>query len=709
MSKGNIGVTSDNIFPVIKKFLYSDHEIFLRELISNAVDATQKLKTLSTAGAFKGELGDIRVRVRIDKAKKTLTVSDHGIGMTAEEVDKYINQIAFSGAEEFVNQYKDKAEAIIGHFGLGFYSAFMVSDKVEIFSQSYDDNAKAVHWSCEGNPEYTMEETIKAERGTDIVLHINDEFSQYLEDATIESLLKKYCKFLPVEIAFGMKKEWKDGKQVDTAEENIINNTKPAWTRKPAELKEEDYKAFYRELYPMQFDEPLFHIHLNVDYPFHLTGILYFPKIKNNLDVHRNKIQLYCNQVFVTDEVSNIVPEYLTLLHGVIDSPDIPLNVSRSYLQSDNNVKKISSHITKKVADKLAELYKNDRADFEKKWDDIKLFIQFGMLSDEKFYDRAIGFALMKNVDKQYFTLDEYKNKVKDAQTDKNGDLIMLYTQDADASYTYIQRAKQKGYDVLLMDGELDVHAMSQFEQKYSEAKLGEPENLEAGDSENPEAKLGEDKKGSLRFVRVDSDVIENLIAKADKPEAKLGEADSDALRYTFEGLLPKSDKANYVVSLENVSADALPVFLTQNEWMRRMKEMSAHQQGMSFYGQMPDSYNLVVNIAHPKVQALLADIQANNGEANLGELYQQVEALRKEQAAEKDKKDEPKEGEPKRDLTKEIAALREQIKQHYQGEAIQGELRDKVSQLLDIAFLASGLLKGEALAKFVNRSVELL
>ena len=709
MSKGNIGVTSDNIFPVIKKFLYSDHEIFLRELISNAVDATQKLKTLSTAGAFKGELGDIRVRVRIDKAKKTLTVSDHGIGMTAEEVDKYINQIAFSGAEEFVNQYKDKAEAIIGHFGLGFYSAFMVSDKVEIFSQSYDDNAKAVHWSCEGNPEYTMEETIKAERGTDIVLHINDEFSQYLEDATIESLLKKYCKFLPVEIAFGMKKEWKDGNQVDTAEENIINNTKPAWTRKPAELKDEDYKAFYRELYPMQFDEPLFYIHLNVDYPFHLTGILYFPKIKNNLDVHRNKIQLYCNQVFVTDEVSNIVPEYLTLLHGVIDSPDIPLNVSRSYLQSDNNVKKISSHITKKVADKLAELYKNDRADFEKKWDDIKLFIQFGMLSDEKFYDRAIGFALMKNVDKQYFTLDEYKTKVKDAQTDKNGDLIMLYTQDADASYTYIQRAKQKGYDVLLMDGELDVHAMSQFEQKYSEANLGEPSNPEAGDPENPEAKLGEAKKGSLRFVRIDSDVIENLIAKADKPEAKLGEADSDALRYTFEGLLPKSDKANYVVSLENVSADALPVFLTQNEWMRRMKEMSAHQQGMSFYGQMPDSYNLVVNIAHPKVQALLADIQANNGEANLGELYQQVEALRKEQAAEKDKKDEPKEGEPKRDLTKEIAALREQIKQHYQGEAIQGELRDKVSQLLDIAFLASGLLKGEALAKFVNRSVELL
>ncbi len=688
MSKGNIGVTSDNIFPVIKKFLYSDHEIFLRELISNAVDATQKLKTLSTAGAFKGELGDVRVRVRIDKDKKTLTVSDHGIGMTAEEVDKYINQIAFSGAEEFVNQYKDKAEAIIGHFGLGFYSAFMVADKVEIFSQSYDENAKAVHWSCEGNPEYQMEETIKSERGTDVVLHINDEFSQYLEDATIEGLLKKYCKFLPVEIAFGMKKEWKDGKQVETGEENIVNNTTPAWTKKPADLKDEDYKAFYRELYPMQFDEPLFHIHLNVDYPFHLTGILYFPKIKNNLDVHRNKIQLYCNQVFVTDEVSNIVPEYLTLLHGVIDSPDIPLNVSRSYLQSDNNVKKISSHITKKVADKLAELYKNDRADFEKKWDDIKLFIQFGMLSDEKFYDRAIGFALMKNVDKQYFTLDEYKAKVKDAQTDKNGDLIMLYAQDADACYTYIQRAKEKGYDVLLMDGELDVHAMSQFEQK----------NTEYGTD-------GEEKKGALRFVRVDSDVIENLIVKEDKAAVNLTAEEEDALRYSFEGLLPKSEKTNYVVSLENVSADALPVFLTQNEWMRRMKEMSAHQQGMSFYGQMPDSYNLVVNIAHPKVQALLAEIKQATGNS-LDELNQQVEVLRKEQEAQKDKKDEPKEGEEKRDLTKEIAALREQIKQHYEGKAKEN---DKVSQLLDIAFLASGLLKGEALAKFVNRSVELL
>lgn len=454
MSKGNIGVTSNNIFPVIKKFLYSDHEIFLRELISNAVDATQKLKTLSSVGEVKGDLGDTRVRVLIDKDKHTLTVQDHGIGMTAEEVDKYINQIAFSGAEEFVNKYKDKAEAIIGHFGLGFYSAFMVADKVEIYSQSYKEDTKAVHWSCDGTPEYTMEDTIKADRGTDIVLHINDEFKQYLEDSTVEGLLTKYCKFLPVEIVFGKKKEWKDGKQVETEEDNIINDTNPAWMRKPSDLTDEDYEKFYHELYPNQMDEPLFHIHLNVDYPFHLTGILYFPKIKNNLDVHRNKIQLYCNQVYVTNEVENIVPEYLTLLHGVIDSPDIPLNVSRSYLQSDNNVKKISGYITKKVADKLAELYKNDRENFETKWDDVKMFIQFGMLTDEKFYERAIGFALLKNLDGKYFTLDEYKAKVKENQTDKNGDLILLYTQDPDASYSYIERAKAKGYDVLLMDGE---------------------------------------------------------------------------------------------------------------------------------------------------------------------------------------------------------------------------------------------------------------
>ncbi len=634
MSKGNIGVTSDNIFPVIKKFLYSDHEIFLRELISNAVDATSKLKTLSSVGEVKGDLGDIRVRVTIDKAKKTLTVSDHGIGMTAEEVDKYINQIAFSGAEEFLNQYKDKTEAIIGHFGLGFYSAFMVSKKVEIFSQSYKEDAKAVHWSCEGNPEYTMEDTIKAERGTDIVLHIDDEFSQYLEDATIEGLLKKYCKFLPVEIAFGRKKEWKDGKEIELEEENIINDINPAWTRKPTDLTEEDYTKFYHELYPMQFDEPLFHIHLNVDYPFNLTGILYFPKIKSNLDVHRNKIQLYCNQVYVTDEVENIVPEYLTLLHGVIDSPDIPLNVSRSYLQSDNNVKKISGYITKKVADKLAELYKADKEDFAKKWDDIKMFIQFGMLTDEKFYEKATTFALLKNLNGEYAPLQEYMDKVRENQVDKDGNLVLLYTNDPDAHYTYIERAKTKGYDVLLMDGELDVHCMSQAEQKHEK----------------------------LRFVRIDSDTIENLIKKEDTAkdtytdEQKEGlrkafdtytDEQKEGLRKAFEGLLPSdADKLRYNVTCEAAAADALPVFLTQNEFMRRMKEMSAHQQGMNFYGNLPDSYNLVLNTNHPAIQSLIDKTEGQE---------------------------------------------------------------DRMKQLIDIALLASGQLKGEALAKFVNRSVDLL
>ena len=646
MSKGNIGVTSDNIFPVIKKFLYSDHEIFLRELISNAVDATQKLKTLSSVGEVKGDLGDLRVRVSIDKNKKTLTVSDHGIGMTAEEVDKYINQIAFSGAEEFVNKYKDKTEAIIGHFGLGFYSAFMVSKKVEIFSLSYQEGAKAVHWSCEGDPEYTMEETIKAERGTDIVLHIDDEFSQYLEDATIEGLLKKYCKFLPVEIAFGKKKEWKDGKEVELDEENIINDVNPAWTRKPSELKDEDYDKFYHELYPMQFEEPLFHIHLNVDYPFNLTGILYFPKIKSNLDVHRNKIQLYCNQVYVTDEVENIVPEYLTLLHGVIDSPDIPLNVSRSYLQSDNNVKKISGYITKKVADKLMELYKADKEEFAKKWDDIKMFIQFGMLTDEKFYEKAKDFALLKNLDGKYATLDEYKAQVKDAQTDKDGNLVLLYTNDPDAHYTYIERAKAKGYDVLLMDGELDVHVMSQAEQKAEDNKL--------------------------RFVRIDSDTIEKLIKKEDAAKDTYSDEQKEGLRKAFEGLLPSAeDKLRYTVTCEAAAADALPVFLTQNEFMRRMKEMSAHQQGMSFYGQMPDSYNLVVNTAHPLIQELAAKESS-------------------EQVNEEVEKDGKKETE---------------VKTVYK---LEGE-DAKIKQLIDIALLASGQLKGEALAKFVNRSVDLL
>ncbi len=653
MSKGNIGVTSDNIFPVIKKFLYSDHEIFLRELISNAVDATQKLKTLSSVGEAKGDLGDLRVRVSIDKDKKTLTVSDHGIGMTAEEVDKFINQIAFSGAEEFLNQYKDKAEAIIGHFGLGFYSAFMVSKKVEIFSQSYKEDAKAVHWSCEGSPEYTMEETIKAERGTDIVLHIDDEFPQYLENATIEGLLRKYCKFLPVEIAFGKKKEWKDGKEVELDEENIINDINPAWTRKPSELKDEDYDKFYHELYPMQMDEPLFHIHLNVDYPFHLTGILYFPKIKSNLDVHRNKIQLYCNQVYVTDEVENIVPEYLTLLHGVIDSPDIPLNVSRSYLQSDNNVKKISGYITKKVADKLAELYKADKDEFAKKWDDIKMFIQFGMLTDEKFYEKATGFALYKNLDGKYATLDEYKAQVKEAQTDKDGNLVLLYTNDPDAHYTYIERAKAKGYDVLLMDGELDVHMMSQAEQK---AMMAETDG----------------QTDKLRFVRIDSDTIENLIKKEDAAKDEYTDEQKEGLRKAFEALLPTAeDKLRYTVTCEAAAADALPVFLTQNEFMRRMKEMAAHQQGMAFYGQMPDSYNLVLNTSHPLIQELV-------GKETAEEVQEEVE----------------------KDGKKETV-----VKTAYK---LEGE-DERMKQLIDIALLASGQLKGEALAKFVNRSVELL
>ena len=690
--KGNIGVTSDNIFPVIKKFLYSDHEIFLRELISNAVDATQKLKTLASVGEAKCELGDTRVRVIINKDKKTLTVQDHGIGMTAEEVDKYINQIAFSGAEEFVNKYKDKAEAIIGHFGLGFYSAFMVADKVEIFSLSYKEDAQAVHWSCDGSPEYTMEETIKAERGTDIVLHINEEYAQYLEDATVEGLLTKYCKFLPIEIAFGMKKEWKDGKQVETGEENVINDTNPAWTRKPADLTEEDYTKFYHQLYPHQMDEPLFHIHLNVDYPFNLTGVLYFPKIKNNIDIQRNKIQLYCNQVFVTDEAENIVPQYLTLLHGVIDSPDIPLNVSRSYLQSDNNVKKISNHITKKVADKLAEIFKNNREEFEQKWDDIKLFIQYGMLSDEKFYDRAVGFALLKNIEGKYATFNEYKEQVKDNQTDKNGDLIVLYAQDADASYAYIQRAKEKGYDVLLMDGELDVHAMSQYEQK----------SFEAGDG----GKL------AVRFVRVDSDVIENIIQKEDKAKVELSANEEDALRYTFESQLPKTDKTRYDVSLEAVSADALPVFLTQNEFMRRMKEMSAHQQGMAFYGNMPDQYNLVVNTANEKVKTLLADI-TSACEAGVSPLLEQIAAKKAEEdvlrEAQKDKKEADLTQEEKdavTNVTKELAALKMQLKEQYASYAASSE---KIKQLIDIAMLAAGQLKGEALAKFVNRSVELL
>ena len=684
MSKGNIGVTSDNIFPIIKKFLYSDHEIFLRELVSNAVDATQKLKTLASVGEFKGELGDTRVRVSIDKNKKTLTVSDHGIGMSAEEVDKYINQIAISGAEEFVNKYKDNVQAIIGHFGLGFYSAFMVATKVEIFSQSYREDEKAVHWTCSGNPDYEMEETIKAERGTDIVLHLDDENLDFLEDSKIQGLLNKYCKFLPVEIVFGKKKEWKDGREQETGEDNVINDVNPAWTRTPADLKEEDYDKFYHELYPAQMDEPLFHIHLNVDYPFNLTGILYFPRIKNNLDIHRNKIQLYCNQVFVTDEVENIVPEYLTLLHGVIDSPDIPLNVSRSYLQSDQNVKKISSYITRKVADQLADIFKNKREEFEQKWNDIALFMRFGMLSDEKFYERAVKFALLEDIDHKYYTIEEYQAAVKDNQTDKDGNLICLYTQDEEKAYPYIQRAKAKGYNVLLMNGELDVHYISQVEQKNEK----------------------------LRFVRVDSDVIENLIRKEDAEKTVLTPAEEDALRFSFESQLPKEGTTQYMVSVDTVSSDALPVFLTQNEFMRRMKDMSAHQQGMPFYGQMPDQYNLVVNAAHPLVKDLLQTIQTALADkaAPLDEQIAAKEAEKEQlQAAQKDKKQEELTEEEKNavtEVTKALADLRNEKKQLYADYAKENK---EISQLVDIALLASGLLKGEALAAFVNRSVSLL
>ena len=675
MAQGNIGVTSTNIFPVIKKFLYSDHEIFLRELVSNAVDATQKLKTLASVGEFKGETGDLKVYIPIDKKKKTLTVTDRGIGMTADEVDKYINQIAFSGAEEFVNKYKDNAAAIIGHFGLGFYSSFMVADKVEIFSQSYKDDAKAVHWSCEGNPEYNMEDTIKADRGTDIVLHIGADFEEYLEDSKIEGLLKKYCRFLPVEIVFGKKKEWKDGKQVETDEDNVINYVNPAWTRQPQDLKEEDYKEFYHQLYPEQFEEPLFHIHLNVDYPFHLTGILYFPKIKNNLDVRRNKIQLYCNQVFVTDEVENIVPEYLTLLHGVIDSPDIPLNVSRSYLQSDRNVKKISSHITKKVADKLFELYRDNKEDFEQKWQDIKLFIQFGMLSDERFYERATKFALVKNVSGEYNTLSEYIDKVKEAQTDKDGNIVILYTQDPDANYTHIEHAKAKGYDVLLMDGELDVHYISQAEQKY-------------------EGEEKDGKKAMLRFARVDSDLLENLIRKDDAQKVELTDEQKEGLRKAFEAQLPKgaddpAAKLNYYVTFEAASADALPVFLVQNEFMRRMREMSAHQQGLSFYGQMPEQYNLVINTSHPLVQSLVSEMTS--------ETVLEPKEKKNEQA----KSDESNKSE-----ASDSSAAEEMVEKTVWTLAGHD---DRIAELVDLAFLASGKLKGEALSKFVNRSLELL
>ena len=682
MSKnGNIGVTSENIFPIIKKFLYSDHEIFLRELVSNAVDATQKLKTLSSVGEFKGELGDLTIHVKFDD--QTITISDRGIGMTAEEIDKYINQIAFSGAEEFVEKYKNDAAAIIGHFGLGFYSSFMVSKKVEIVTKSYKEGAQAMKWSCDGTPTYTLEETEKEDRGTDIILYIDDENKDFLNQQKISGLLTKYCRFLPIPIAFGKKQEWKDGKYVDTDEDNIINDTTPAWVRKPTDLKEEDYKKFYQDLYPMS-DEPLFWIHLNVDYPFHLTGILYFPRIKSNIDLQRNKIQLYCNQVFVTDSVEGIVPEFLTLLHGVIDSPDIPLNVSRSYLQSDQNVKKISNHITKKVADRLEEIFKSDRKQFEEKWDYLKLFIQYGMLTDEKFYDRATKFALFKDVEDKYFTFEEYKTLIKENQTDKDGTLVYLYTTNKDEQYSYIQAAKDKGYSVLVMNGQLDVHAIGQLEQKNEKT----------------------------RFVRVDSDTIDKLIAKEEANQVDLSEEQRDALQEVFKSQMPKLEKAEFMVTLEALGENTNPVVLTQSEYMRRMREMSAMQPGMAFYGELSDSYNLVVNTDHALVKEILSDEESACNE-KLQPILADMKGWKARQSdlreAQNKKKEEEITEAEKEDMTntnKKIADLREDINKILSEYAASNK---KVSQLIDLALLSNGMLKGEALSNFIKRSVQLI
>ncbi len=683
MQKGHIGVTSDNIFPIIKKFLYSDHEIFLRELVSNAVDATQKLKTLSSVGEFKGELGELRVSVAVDKKKGTITVSDNGVGMTAEEIDKYINQIAFSGAEEFVKKYDKDANAIIGHFGLGFYSSFMVAKQVDIITLSHQEGAQAVKWSCDGSPEFTLEDTKRTSRGTDIVLHIDDENQDFLEDSKINELLTKYCKFLPVEVAFGTEKEWKDGKEEDTGKAKIINNTTPAWTKTPADLKEEDYMNFYRELYPMS-EEPLFNIHLNVDYPFNLTGILYFPKLSNNMDMNRNKIQLYCNQVFVTDSVEGIVPEFLTLLHGVIDSPDIPLNVSRSYLQSDGNVKKIAGHINKKVADKLHDIFKNDRSQFEEKWDDLKLFIEYGMLSDEKFYDRAEKFVLFKNTESKFFTLEEYKKLIEGGQTDKDNQLIYLYTTDVEGQYSFIEAAKNKGYDVLDMSGQLDTHFLNKLEQKFEKC----------------------------RFVRVDSDVVDKLIAKEQQLELKLSAADQDNLKEVFKSQIRATDKANFEVTFEAMGESDAPVVITQNEFMRRMKEMSEFQQGMNFYGQMPDSYNIAVNGNHPLVTRIAEETTKLVGE-EVSTLNSKVESVEKRKAelekAKEGKKDEEipsAEKEELQDVEKKIAELNDK-KNGLLKDA--GDKQHLVKQLIDLALLSNNMLKGQDLEKFIKRSIELI
>lgn len=681
--KGNIGVTTENIFPVIKKFLYSDHEIFLREMISNAVDATQKLKTLAAQGDFKGELGDLAVSVKLDTEAKTLTISDNGIGMTEEEIDRYINQIAFSGVTDFLDKYKDKANAIIGHFGLGFYSSFMVSDRVDIITKSYKDGSKAVKWTCDGSPEYEISDAEREERGTDIVLHISDDCKEFLEKQTIEKLLNKYCKFMPVSVIFGKKQEWKDGKMQDTEENNVINNVEPLWTKTPSSLKDEDYKQFYQTLFPMN-DEPLFWIHLNVDYPFHLTGVLYFPRIKNNIELQRNKIQLYCNQVFVTDQVEGIVPEFLTLLHGVIDSPDIPLNVSRSYLQSDANVKKISTYITKKVADRLSSIFKTDRKDYESKWDDLKIFINYGMLSEESFYDRAKDFALFKDVDGKFFTFEEYKTLVKDNQTDKNGNLIYLYANNKEEQYSYIKAAQNKGYSVLLMDGQLDTPMVSMLEQKLEKTQ----------------------------FTRVDADIADRLIQKDDQPKSTLSADDTDNLSQVFNTQMPELEKTNFMVDVQSLGETSTPVMIIQNEYMRRMKDISHFQQGMSFYQQMPDSYTLVVNSDHPLVKKVLEDTNANTTEKLkpiLSEIKGQEARLAALRQSQSGKKPEEITQEEKDDVKNTENAISEQRSKKTEVLSEYAKGNKVVHQLIDLALLQNGMLKGEALAEFVKRSVELI
>ena len=685
MQKGNIGVTTENIFPVIKKFLYSDHEIFLREMVSNAVDATQKLKTLAQQGEFKGELGDLTVHISLDKDKGTITISDHGIGMTAEEIDKYINQIAFSGVNDFLEKYKDNANNIIGHFGLGFYSSFMVSKKVEIVTKSYKDDAKAVKWSCDGSPAYEIDDAEKEDRGSDIILYLDDDCKEFLEKEKIQQLLTKYCKFMAVPIAFGKKQEWSSEKKemVDTQEDNIINDAEPLWTKAPSTLKDEDYQKFYRTLYPMS-DEPMFWIHLNVDYPFNLTGILYFPRIKSNIDLQRNKIQLYCNQVFVTDQVEGIVPEFLTLLHGVIDSPDIPLNVSRSYLQSDREVKKISTYITKKVADRLQAIFKEDRKQYEEKWDDLKLFINYGMLSEESFYDRAKEFSLMKDTEGKYFTFDEYKTLIEGAQKDKDGNLIYLYATDKEEQYSYIQAAKDKGYSVLLLDGQLDVPAIQMLEQKFEKS----------------------------RFTRVDSDIIDRLIVKDDAPKSNLTEDESANLSQVFRSQMPKMEKTEFMVEVQSLGEQQRPVVITQNEWMRRMKEMSRFQPGMNFYAQMPDTLNLVLNSDHPLVKRVLDDCKAGTEEAlkpieaELKGQEARLAAIR--QAQEKKKAEELTQDDKdmKADCEKAVEEQKQKKESVLNGFAAKNDI---IHQLIDLALLQNGMLKGEALDKFLKRSVDLI